>query len=244
MKTRAKSARRKEAAGTRDRLLEVACAVFAERGYKQTRTQDICRIAGVNPAAVNYHFGGKEGIYRAVWDYALACSLEGAALEVPLSADADRDWLYRYVHACVLSVFDSGMPGVLRKLMTKEVADPSPISNDILANHIAPRYQDLDAHLRSTKPPGANCSAGKLLRPPKSNNSPVKSAPLWWAESGRCAGFLHVAALRRIVGVDVYVFVREIAGVNCIGELAGSEIDPHFESAFAHDLRQARVILF
>lgn len=149
MKTRAKSARRKEAAGTRDRLLEVACAVFAERGYKQTRTQDICRIAGVNPAAVNYHFGGKEGIYRAVWDYALACSLEGAALEVPLSADADRDWLYRYVHACVLSVFDSGMPGVLRKLMTKEVADPSPISNDILANHIAPRYQDLDAHLRS-----------------------------------------------------------------------------------------------
>ncbi|MBQ7666936.1 MAG: TetR/AcrR family transcriptional regulator [Kiritimatiellae bacterium] len=140
---------RRAESGTRERLLAVACRIFAERGYKRTRTQDICRLAGVNPAAVNYHFGGKEGIYRAVWDSALESTLESSAFSPALSSDAHRDWLYRYVHACVLSVFDPGMPGVLRKLMTHEVADPSPISNDILANHIAPRYPELLGHLRA-----------------------------------------------------------------------------------------------
>ena len=56
---------------TRERLLRVACRQFADRGYQNTRIQDVCRLAGANIAAVNYHFGGKEGLYRAVWDHAL-----------------------------------------------------------------------------------------------------------------------------------------------------------------------------
>lgn len=141
--------------GTKERLLSVACRLFAENGYRATRTQEICRLARANAAAVNYHFGGKEGLYRAVWDRALDSTLEEERAGPPLSSDADRDWLYRYVQACVLSVFDSGMPGVLRKLMTREIADPSPISRDVLANHIAPRYSELDAHLRAMIGPKA-----------------------------------------------------------------------------------------
>ena len=56
---------------TRERLLRVACRRFADFGYQETRIQDVCRLAGANIAAVNYHFGGKEGLYRAVWDHAL-----------------------------------------------------------------------------------------------------------------------------------------------------------------------------
>jgi len=141
--------------GTRERLLSVACRLFAENGYRATRTQEICRLARANAAAVNYHFGGKEGLYRAVWDRALESTLEDGRGGPPLSSDADRDWLYRYVQACVLSVFDSGMPGILRKLMTREIADPSPISRDVLANHIAPRYSELDGHLRAMIGPKA-----------------------------------------------------------------------------------------
>ncbi len=141
--------------GTRERLLSVACRLFAENGYRATRTQEICRLARANAAAVNYHFGGKEGLYRAVWDHALESTIEEEREGPPLSSDADRDWLYRYVQACVLSVFDSGMPGVLRKLMTREIADPSPISRDVLANHIAPRYSELEVHLRAMIGPKA-----------------------------------------------------------------------------------------
>lgn len=148
--------RRPSRAATRERLLEAASALFAERGWHGTRVQDVCRAADANIAAVNYHFGGKEGLYRAVWDRALetAVDADGAGLAA-LSADADREWLYKYVRACVQSVFDTGAAGVLRRLMTHEVSAPSPVSQDILANHIAPRYSELLARLRRTIGPDA-----------------------------------------------------------------------------------------
>ena len=156
MKAPTATRRRPSRAATRQRLLDAACAQFAERGWHGTRVQDVCRAADANIAAVNYHFGGKEGLYRAVWDLALESAVDagGAGLSA-LSADADREWLYKYVRACVLSVFDTGTGGVLRRLMTHEVASPSPISQDILANHIAPRYSELLARLRRTIGPNA-----------------------------------------------------------------------------------------
>ena len=148
--------RRPPRAATRERLLEEACALFADRGWHGTRVQDVCRAADANIAAVNYHFGGKEGLYRAVWDRALERAVDADAIELSaLSADADREWLYKYVRACVLSVFDTGAGGILRRLMTHEVSAPSPISQDILANHIAPRYSELLARLRRTIGPNA-----------------------------------------------------------------------------------------
>lgn len=153
------SSRRKTSAprgNTRERLLRVACRQFADRGYQETRIQDVCRDADANIAAVNYHFGGKEGLYRAVWDYALDHTVreEEAGLSA-LSIDADREWLYRYVRACIASVFETGSAGLLRRLMTHEVARPSPISQDILSNHIAPRYSDLAERLRRMIGPNA-----------------------------------------------------------------------------------------
>ena len=156
MKRNAATVRKTPRAATRQRLLDAASALFGERGWDGTRVQDVCRAADANIAAVNYHFGGKEGLYRAVWDRALADAVDADGIGLSaLSADADREWLYKYVRACVLSVFDTGAGGVLRRLMTHEVASPSPISQDILANHIAPRYAELVARLRRTIGPNA-----------------------------------------------------------------------------------------
>ena len=51
---------------TRDRLIEVAAEMFADRGLEKTTVREICAAAGANVAAVNYHFGGKDGLYHAV----------------------------------------------------------------------------------------------------------------------------------------------------------------------------------
>ena len=48
---------------TRARLLETAGEVFAEKGYEAATVREICEKAGVNLAAVNYYFGGKELLY-------------------------------------------------------------------------------------------------------------------------------------------------------------------------------------
>jgi AcrR family transcriptional regulator len=51
---------------TRDRVLEVACEMFAEAGFHGTHFREICRRAGTNVAGICYHFQSKEGLYQAV----------------------------------------------------------------------------------------------------------------------------------------------------------------------------------
>lgn len=133
--------------GVPERLLEHACALFAEQGFQRTRTQDVCRAAGTNPAAVNYYFGGKEGLYKAVWDKALAEAVS-ASEEEALSSNADREWLYHYLRASVLALFDTKSGGRLRQLVQHEMNEPSPLGDEVLARHMAPRMQELDRRLR------------------------------------------------------------------------------------------------
>ena len=40
--------------------------LFADRGYEETSIRAIVAKARVNQAAINYHFGGKDGLYREV----------------------------------------------------------------------------------------------------------------------------------------------------------------------------------
>ena len=55
-----------EAARTRDRLLEAGLEIFGECGFAAATTRALAERAQVNLAAIPYHFGGKEGLYRAV----------------------------------------------------------------------------------------------------------------------------------------------------------------------------------
>lgn len=48
---------------TREKILRVAERMFPERGYDGTSVRDITTEAGCNVASVNYHFGGKDGLY-------------------------------------------------------------------------------------------------------------------------------------------------------------------------------------
>jgi AcrR family transcriptional regulator len=48
---------------TRRRLLEAALIVFADKGFDGTGIRDIAERAKANSAMVQYHFGGKEGLY-------------------------------------------------------------------------------------------------------------------------------------------------------------------------------------
>ncbi|MGH8180914.1 MAG: CerR family C-terminal domain-containing protein [Steroidobacteraceae bacterium] len=50
---------------TRQRLLEAAIELFAELGYERASTRAIARRARVSLPALQYYFGGKEGLYRA-----------------------------------------------------------------------------------------------------------------------------------------------------------------------------------
>lgn len=52
---------------TRERLLDHAERLFAEKGFAAVSVREITGEAGCNLAAVNYHFGGKQNLYLAVF---------------------------------------------------------------------------------------------------------------------------------------------------------------------------------
>ena len=48
---------------TRQAIMKAAVKLFAEKGYQGASVRDIVAKAGVNQAAINYHFKGKDGLY-------------------------------------------------------------------------------------------------------------------------------------------------------------------------------------
>ena len=51
----------------RNRLLDAALVLFAEKGFANTSTREIALAAQVNIASISYYFGDKAGLYRAVF---------------------------------------------------------------------------------------------------------------------------------------------------------------------------------
>lgn len=51
---------------TKEQIITVAERLFAERGFAGTTLRSVVSEAGVNLAAVHYHFGSKEELFRAV----------------------------------------------------------------------------------------------------------------------------------------------------------------------------------
>ncbi len=70
---------RSDAESTVQKVVEVATRLFAEKGYEGTSTKEICRDAGVNVAAIHYHFKSKENLYRAVVERFGDSSIDAAA---------------------------------------------------------------------------------------------------------------------------------------------------------------------
>src|SRR5579863_10432869 len=74
---------------TRQRLLEVAGQVFAEKGFDRTTGKEICELAGINTAAVNYYYGGIEGLYAAVVEEAHSRFVTFAAAAAAIAGKTD-----------------------------------------------------------------------------------------------------------------------------------------------------------
>jgi AcrR family transcriptional regulator len=51
---------------TRDRILDAAEALFAERGLRGTAVRDIAQAVGLTPGSLYNHFEGKRDLYEAV----------------------------------------------------------------------------------------------------------------------------------------------------------------------------------
>ncbi len=115
--------------GTRDRLLDTAERLFAEKGFGGASVREITAEAGCNVAAVNYHFGSKENLYREVFRRRLVSlrDLRTARLREVLGAPG-RPSLERVLEVFTGSflepLLDEGHGRLLMKLWAREMLEP------------------------------------------------------------------------------------------------------------------------
>jgi len=74
---------------TRERLLDTAERLFAERGFRAVSVRVITSHAGCNVAAVNYYFGGKENLYREMFRRRLRALREERIESIRRAVDQD-----------------------------------------------------------------------------------------------------------------------------------------------------------
>jgi TetR/AcrR family transcriptional regulator, regulator of cefoperazone and chloramphenicol sensitivity len=127
---------------TRQRLIEAAGRLFGERGFRKVTVREICKAADANVAAVNYHFHDKLGLYREVLERAIAVMQETTELaqRAPTAWSAE-DRLRAHIHAYVHRLLSHDGDSWLHRLLSREVADPTPSLDDIVDRAIRPRIR-------------------------------------------------------------------------------------------------------
>ena len=124
---------------TRERLLDVAARLFAEHGFDDVTVRDICQKADANVAAVNYHFGGKQGLYEDVLRRAIrimqATTDEIRAAGQERSPEARLEGAIRIFLMRVVTTRNKW----IHQLMLQEVSHPTASFELILEQVITPR---------------------------------------------------------------------------------------------------------
>ena len=129
---------------TRQHLLEAAGEVFAEAGFRNATVREICRRAGANIAAVNYHFGDKEHLYVELLRYSYGKTLEKYPPLLGLAADAPPEKKLRaFIHSLLLRIFDTGPTSWHGRLMAREMIEPSAALDSLVEERIRPMSNQL-----------------------------------------------------------------------------------------------------
>ncbi len=128
---------------TREKLLDVAGRIFADRGYRAATIREICDAAGANVAAVNYHFGDKLGLYtEAVHISVRAAELD--AIKNALDQQAPPETILRAVIRVRLhSLCRQDRPDWYFRILVHELADPTPALRQLINKVGRPIFQRL-----------------------------------------------------------------------------------------------------
>jgi len=136
----------------RTRILDAAGPIFAEKGFEGATVREICHAAGVNLAAVNYYFGGKEQLYRE----ALRHAHPGKS-----GPQADFRWaegtppeqkLRDFIHSLLVHLLRVQESPWQERLFVREVLNPTPAFREWVRAHFRDGFGKLQEILDEILP--------------------------------------------------------------------------------------------
>jgi len=142
---------------TKTRILDAAQAEFSAKGYEGASIRGIAERAGVQLAAIRYHIGSKEQLFRAVFErHADAVSRRRDAIIAELQAQGGGDSIediIRTITGPVLDIhFESREGRAFAKLMANTVSNPDERSSALTAEIFDPVSQEMIEKIQTAVP--------------------------------------------------------------------------------------------
>jgi len=136
---------------TKERLLDAAATLFAQRGFFGTTVREIAQQAQVNIAAGHYHFGSKQELYlevtRRQFEQMAAQLMARRASLTPTEIDAaSRPELIAMLRVRVETMLEHLVgppPSIHGQLMQREMCDPSGALPVIVEQFIRPHKEQM-----------------------------------------------------------------------------------------------------
>jgi TetR/AcrR family transcriptional regulator, regulator of cefoperazone and chloramphenicol sensitivity len=128
--------------GTRADLLDAAVHVFAEKGVDRATSKEICERAGANTAAVNYYFGGIDGLYGAILAEANRQLIPVEALSAAIAGKDDaRAKLQAIIELAVDKLLSPVSSSWVLRVMSREIISPSPAIEHLVETQALPKVR-------------------------------------------------------------------------------------------------------
>ena len=138
----------------RQRLLDAAGELFADKGFDGATIRDIIGRAGTNIAAVNYYFRDKEHLYIEAVKEAACGSVKEPALPQWDSETPPADKLGQFIKMLVGRILKNQRPSWHTQLMMRELARPTSACTEWVRDYVRPMSEVLFQILGDLLPPG------------------------------------------------------------------------------------------
>jgi len=145
----------RNAVGTRNRILMAAEGEFADHGFDGATVRQIALRADVPVALVNYHFGSKEGLYRAIFEMRAPMIVDQRIAGLRLAEmepDPERkvEMIVKAVLVPNLHMRSTEKNSSYARILAREVSDPKSHHRKVVAEFFDPiAYQVIDALQRA-----------------------------------------------------------------------------------------------
>ena len=131
----------------KERILLAAGREFAEHGRDAATVRDICLAAGVNLAAVNYHFGDKKRLYIESVKHAQRERMRQVPEPVWAPGTSAAEKLRDFVGNMLERMLGLDQPLWQARLMLREILNPTEACRELVEDYFRPHFELLLAIL-------------------------------------------------------------------------------------------------
>ncbi|MGN5183409.1 TetR/AcrR family transcriptional regulator [Aeromonas veronii] len=142
---------------TKNRILDAAEVLFAERGFADTSLRLITSEADVNLASVNYHFGSKKELIQAVLDRYLSLFMPDLDARLRVLMEQEQLTLLQLFESFVeplmkLSAVRANGPAIFMQLLGRGYIDSQGHLRRFITAHYGPILQRITQAISKANP--------------------------------------------------------------------------------------------